>query len=243
MSSKIQVFIIDDEQDGRDYIALLLANEFPDLEIAFQASTVEDAYTQLVKKQPGILFLDIELADGNGFELLDKLQKISSRIIFITAYEHYALRAIRKGATDYLLKPIKRSDFIIAVNKALEMIHQSRLPTQKESLPANINLPTQHGFRRVLISDIIRCEADSNYTLFYLRDATRMLVSKTMQEFESILLEHDFFRVHHKHLINLRHFKEYIKGKGGQVVLSDNSVIDLSVRKKNEFMKRIQNPG
>lgn len=242
MSSKIQVVIIDDEQDGRDYIALLLANEFPDLEIAFQASTVEDAYAQLVKQQPGILFLDIHLSDGNAFELLDKLQKISSQIIFVTAYEQYAVQALRKGATDYLLKPVRKSEFIMSVNKSLENITNNRQSSSRENSPAKINLPTQHGFKRILISDIIRCEADSNYTLFYLSDATRIVVSRTMQEFEDMLLGHDFFRVHHKHLINLHHFKEYIKGKAGQVVLSDNSVIDLSVRRKNEFMKRIQNP-
>ncbi len=243
MNAKIQVCIIDDEKNGRDYIALLLTNEFPDLEIAFQASTIEDAYLQLVKKQPDILFLDIELADGNSFELLDKLQKISSRIIFITAYEQFAIRAIRKGATDYLLKPIKRSDFVIAVNTALETIRNSKQLTKKDPLPATINLPTQQGFKRILISDIIRCEADSNYTFFYLSDKSKIMVSKTMRDFEDLLLEHDFFRAHHKHLINLRHFKEYIKGKTGRIVLSDDSVIDLSLRRKNDFMKRIQNPG
>jgi two-component system LytT family response regulator len=242
MSTKIQVFIIDDEEDGRDYIALLLANEFPDLELSFQASTIEEAYPQLLKQQPDILFLDIELEDGTGFELLDKLQKISSQIIFITAYEQYAVRAIKKGATDYLLKPIKRSDFIMAVNKSLENIRNNKQLSQKDQLHAKINLPTLNGFKRILISDIIRCEADSNYTFFYLSDKSKILVSKTMQEFEELLQDHDFFRAHHKHLINLRHFKEYIKGKGGQIVLSDNSVIDLSVRRKNEFMLRIQNP-
>jgi two-component system LytT family response regulator len=242
MNTKIQVFIIDDEEDGRDYIALLLANEFPDLELSFQASTIEEAYPQLVKQQPDILFLDIELEDGTGFDLLDKLQKVSSQIIFITAYEQYAVRAIKKGAIDYLLKPIRRSDFIIAVNKSLENIRNTKQLSQKDQLHAKINLPTLNGFRRILIADIIRCEADSNYTFFYLADKSKILVSRTMQEFEDALLEHDFFRVHHKHLINLRHFKEYIKGKGGQVVLSDNSVIDLSVRRKNEFMKKIQNP-
>lgn len=243
MNPKIQVYIIDDEPDGRDYIALLLANEFPDLEIAFQASTIEDAYMQLAKKQPGILFLDIELSDGNAFELLDKLQRISSQIIFVTAYEHYAIRAIRKGATDYLLKPIKRSDFVIAVHKALENIRNSKPLSQKEYVPATINLPTQHGFKRIFISEIIRCEADSNYTFFYLSDKSKIMVSKTMRDFEDLLLEHDFFRAHHKHLINLRHFKEYIKGKTGRIILSDDSVIDLSLRRKNEFMKRIQNSG
>lgn len=130
---------------------------------------------------------------------------------------------------------------MMAVNKALENIRNSR-PLKKELLSTKINLPTQNGFRRILVSEIIRCEADSNYTLFYMGDSSRILVSKTMQEFEDHLLEHGFFRIHHKHLINLRHFKEYIKGKGGQVVMSDNSVLDISVRRKNEFMKRIQDP-
>jgi two-component system LytT family response regulator len=242
MSTKIQVSIIDDEKNGRDYIALLLANEFPELEITFQASTIEDAYLLLVKKQPDILFLDIELADGNSFELLDKLQKISSRIIFITAYEQFAIRAIRRGATDYLLKPIKQSDFVMAVNTALETIRSSKQLIKKDALPATINLPTQQGFKRILISDIVRCEADSNYTFFYLSDKSKIIVSKTMRDFEDLLLEHDFFRTHHKHLINLRHFKEYLKGKTGRIILSDDSVIDLSLRRKNDFMKRIQNP-
>lgn len=242
MNTKIQVCIIDDEKNGRDYIALLLANEFPELEISFQASGIEDAYLQLVKKQPDILFLDIELADGNSFELLDKLQKISSRIIFITAYDQFAIRAIRKGASDYLLKPVKQSDFVMAVNAALEAIRNSKQLIKKEPLPATINLPTQQGFKRILISDIVRCEADSNYTFFYLSDKSKIIVSKTMRDFEDLLVEHDFFRAHHKHLINLRHFKEYLKGKTGRIILSDDSVIDLSLRRKNDFMKRIQNP-
>lgn len=243
MNSKIQVFVIDDEQDGRDYIALLLSRTFPALELVFQASAVEDAYLQLVKKQPDILFLDIELADGNAFELLDKLQKLSSQVIFITAYEQYAIRAIRKGAADYLLKPVRPSDFIMAVERALERIRSGLQVFQKESLPAKINLPTLQGFKRVLISDIIRCEADSNYTSFYLADHTRIVVSRTLQEYEGILGGHHFFRAHHKHLVNLHHFKEYIKGKGGQIVLSDNSVIELSVRRKQEFLKKIQGPA
>lgn len=243
MNVKTQVFIVDDEQDGREYISLLLAREFPDLEVAFQASAIEDTYPQMLRKQPDILFLDIELADGNAFELLDKMQKLSSQIIFITAYEQYAIQAIRKGAADYLLKPIKRSDFIMAVNKALERILNSRPFSQKEHLPAKINLPTQQGFKRILIADIIRCEADSNYTFFYLVDHTRIVVSRTLQEYEGILGEYHFFRTHHKHLVNLQHFKEYIKGKGGQIVLSDNSVIELSVRRKQEFLKKIQDPG
>ncbi len=238
MNSKIKVFVIDDEKDGRDYVSLLLHNEFPDLEILFSAAGIEEAYPALVKQSPDILFIDIQLADGNAFELLERITKLPSQIIFITAYEKYAIKAIRQGATDYLLKPVNKTEFIVAVNKAIENIQAKKLLALKTQ-PGKINLPTLHGFKRVMVEDIVRCEADSNYTLFYLLDSTKIIVSKTMQEFEEFLLGFNFFRIHHKHLINLQHLKEYIKGKGGQVVMADNSVIDVSARKKSEFMKRI----
>jgi len=238
MKTKIQACIIDDEQDGRDYIALLLENEFPEIHIANQASSVEDAYIYLSKNAPDILFLDIQLKDGTAFDLLSKFREIDSQIIFITAFEHFAIQAIKNGAADYLLKPIKKMDFIIAVNKVLENIRKNKNTTILQS--NKINLPTLQGFKITDINDIIRCEADSSYTTFYLTDKSRIIVSKTLHEFEELLLKYNFFRIHHKHLINLSHLKEYIKGKGGQVVMVDHSVLDVSVRKKNDFLQRIE---
>ncbi|HCN49701.1 MAG TPA: DNA-binding response regulator [Chryseobacterium sp.] len=238
MKTKIQACIIDDEQDGRDYIALLLENEFPEIHNAYQASSVEEAYIYLSKNAPDILFLDIQLKDGTAFDLLSKFREIDSQIIFITAFEHFAIQAIKSGAADYLLKPIKKMDFIIAVNKVLENVRKSKNTTVLQS--NKINLPTLQGFKITDINDIIRCEADSSYTTFYLTDKTRIIVSKTLHEFEELLLKYNFFRIHHKHLINLSHLKEYIKGKGGQVVMTDHSVLDVSVRKKNDFLHRIE---
>ncbi|MFP7655140.1 LytR/AlgR family response regulator transcription factor [Chryseobacterium proteolyticum] len=239
MKTKIQACIIDDEQDGRDYISLLLKNEFPDIQISFQASSVEEAYVNLLKNAPDILFLDIQLKDGTAFDLLSKFREINSQIIFITAFEHFAIQAIKNGATDYLLKPIKKMDFIIAVNKALEINKKNRT-----SIPAvnqnKISLPTMQGFKLTNIADIVRCEADSSYTTFYMSDKTKVIVSKTLHEFEDFLSDYNFFRIHHKHLINLSHLKEYIKGKGGQVIMTDNSVLDVSVRKKNDFLNKIE---
>jgi two-component system, LytTR family, response regulator len=242
MKTKLQVSIIDDEPDGRDYISLLLKNEFPELQITFQTGNIDEAYIHLTKNSPDILFLDIQLTDGTAFELLSKFQNISSQIIFITAFEHFAIQAIKNSATDYLLKPIKRMDFVIAVNKALENIRKNKKTYSgfKDIDLFKVNLPTLQGFKRISISDIIRCEADSNYTVFYLSDKTKMVVSRTLQDFEEQFSEHEFFRVHHKHLINLKHMKEYIKGKGGQVIMTDNSVLDVSVRKKADFLQRIQ---
>ncbi|KMQ64845.1 hypothetical protein ACM46_11535 [Chryseobacterium angstadtii] len=240
MKTKIQTCIIDDEQDGRDYIALLLENEFPEIQTAFQASSVEEAYIYLSKNSPDILFLDVQLKDGTAFDLLSKFRAIDSRIIFITAYENFAIQAIKNGAADYLLKPIKKIDFIIAVNKVLDAIKKSK-NTPGISLNENkISLPTLQGFKMTNVSDIIRCEADSSYTTFYLTDKSKVIVSKTLHEFEEQLTKYNFFRIHHKHLINLFHLKEYIKGKGGQVIMADHSILDVSVRRKNDFLSRIE---
>ena len=243
MKTKIQVCIIDDEKDGREYIALLLQNEFPDLHIAFQAETVKEAFIRLTKEIPNIIFLDIQLADGNAFELLSRLRNFSSELIFITAYEHFAITAIKSGATDYLLKPIDEAEFVAAVTKALENIRKSKVQPSSAIRKSKINLPTLQGFVSIDIADIIRCEADANYTIFYLNDKSNMIISKSLKEFEDQLVENNFFRIHNKHLINLRHFREYIKGKGGQVVMSDHSVLDVSVRKKQEFMEVLQSWG
>lgn len=237
MKTKIQACIIDDEQDGRDYISLLLENEFPEIENTYQAASVEEAYIYLTKNSPDILFLDVQLKDGTAFDLLSKFREVDSKIIFITAFENFAIQAIKNGAADYLLKPIKKMEFIIAVNKVLESIRKNK---NTVSLQNNkISLPTLQGFKLTDISEIIRCEADSSYTTFYFTDKTKIIVSKTLHEFEEQLSKYSFFRIHHKHLINLTHLKEYIKGKGGQVVMADHSVLDVSVRKKNDFLHRI----
>jgi len=240
MRTKAQVCIIDDEQDGREYVSLLLENEFPEIQNAFQASSVEEAYIYLTKNTPDILFLDIQLKDGTAFDLLSKLREIDSQIIFITAFEHFAIQAIKNGATDYLLKPIKKIDFIIAVNKALENIKRNKNHSTNSTTNNKISLPTLQGFKLTNITDIVRCEADSSYTTFHLADKTKIMVSKTLHEFEEHLSEYNFFRIHHKHLINLSHLKEYIKGKGGQVIMTDNSILDVSVRKKNDFLYKIE---
>lgn len=242
MKTKTQVCIIDDEQDGRDYISLLIKNEFPDLEIVFQAASVEEAYIDLTKNSPDIIFLDIQLNDGTAFDLLSKFKEISAQIIFITAYENFAIQAIKNGATDYLLKPIKKIDFVIAVNKALENIRKNKVAAVNSfTSNSKISLPTFQGFKMISISDIIRCEADSSYTTFYLVNKGQIIVSKTLADFEDVLSEHQFFRIHHKHLINLTHLQEYIKGKGGQVIMSDGSALDVSTRKKNDFLQKIEN--
>lgn len=240
MKTQTQICIIDDEKHGRDYISLLLNKEFPEIRIGFEASSVEEAYVYLTRNSPDILFLDIQLGDGTAFDLLSKFKEITSQIIFITAFEHFAIQAIKNGATDYLLKPIKKIDFIIAVNKALDNIRKMQpAPPNSVLQDQKIILSTLQGFKIVDIADIVHCEADSSYTTFYLVNKLKIMVSKTLHEFEPVLLGHNFFRIHHKHLINIAHLQEYIKGRGGQVVMSDCSVLDVSFRRKSDFLYKI----
>lgn len=241
MKTKIQTCIIDDEKHGRDYITLLVKKEFPDFEIIFEASNIEDSYKNLLKNIPDIIFLDIQLRENTAFDLLSKFKELPSQIIFVTAYENFAIQAIRNGATDYLLKPIKKIDFIVAVNKALENIKKEQPIPINPLQDHKIILSTLQGFKIINIADIVRCEADSSYTTFYLTNKTKIMVSKTLHEFELVLPDLNFFRIHHKHLINLDHLQEYVKGRGGQVVMSDGSVLDVSFRRKNDFLHKIGN--
>ncbi len=237
MKRKINVGIVDDEIFGRDFVEAILHNQFPDLEVIFKAVNLKDAYEKIIQQQPDLLFLDIELGDGSAFELFDKIPNLKSQVIFITAYDQYAIKAIKKDAVDYILKPINEEEFTTATSKALEGLNHNKEATNE------IMLPTSHGLRRTKINDIIRCEADSNYTLIYLIDKTKIIVSKTLQEFEEQFAEYNFIRIHHKHLINLNHLTNYIKGKGGQVMMSDDSIIDVSIRRKISFLETIKNLG
>lgn len=234
---KMKVGIIDDEQHGREYIALLLQNEFPKLEIAFAASGVNEALTQLKASVPDILFLDVELGNKTVFDILDRIEadREEIQLIFVTAYEHYAIRAIKNNANDYLLKPIQPDEFIKAVQKAVSRLEKAGNVNVE---PEHLQLPTKNGITKVAVSSIIRCEADSNYTSIYSYGLPgRIVLSKTLQEVEQSLESYGFFRVHHKHLVNLAHVVEYVKGKGGEVVLTDGTVIPVSLRRKTEFLR------
>jgi two-component system LytT family response regulator len=238
MKNKLHACIIDAQDDGES-ISQLLKNEFPEFEIDFQTNSIQNASDYLSKNSPDILFVDIQLIDETAVEILSKFRQNPSPIIFITDSEQSAIQAIKKGITDYLLKPVKNIDFVLTVNKVIENFKKNKTLILNNSIQNKINLPTLQGFKRVNIDEIIRCEADSNYTFIYLSDKTKVMVSKTLYDFEKNLSEYNFFRIHHKHLINLEHLKEYIKGKGGQVVMADNSVLDVSIRRKNEFLHKI----
>lgn len=237
MKNKLNACIIDDKDEGK-YISRLLKKEFPEFEINLHPSNFLFAEDDFMKNPPDILFIDIQHFDELNTEIFVKLTEHDFPVIFVTDSEESAIQAIKKGFIYYIFKPLKSFDFVLTVNKALGKFRKNKIPNFT-GLQNKINLPTLQGFKRVNIDEIIRCEADSNYTSIYLSDKSKVMVSKTLCDFEKNLSGYNFFRIHHKHLINLEHLKEYIKGKGGQVVMADNSVLDVSIRKKNEFLHKM----
>ncbi len=230
---KIKAGIVDDEKFGRDFIVQLLQNEFPDIKIAFTAGSLAEARQFLLDGEPEILFLDIELGDGNGFEVFDSFPSLKSKVIFVTAYDNFGIKAVKKEALDYILKPIEIEEFKHAVNKAID-----KLKAETNTLDY-IDLASSQGTKRVKINDIVRCEADSNYTVFYLSNKTKILISKTLSHFESVLLPYNFFRIHHKHLINIQHYIEFSKGGGFAILMSDGSTVSVALRRKAEFLEAL----
>lgn len=241
MNQKIKVGIIDDEPDGREYIELLLSEMFPELEVVLRCGSVAEGITGIERAKPDILFLDIELGDGSGFDILNGVNDPNRQLIFVTAYDEFAINAIRNDAVDYILKPIDSVEFSAAVKKAIIRLEQQKGSFHKLAGQSKISLPTFNGITRIDTSSIIYCAADGNYTHLHLANGKKVLISRILQDFEQQLSASGFFRIHHKYLINLEHLSEYIKGKGGQVVMSDGARLDVSVRRKSSFIRKINN--
>jgi len=244
----IKTLIIDDEKSSRDTLRGFVKNYCQDIQVIGESESAEQGIDQIKKLQPDLIFLDIELPLGSGFDLLEACKHANFEVIFTTAHDQYALQAIKVCALDYLLKPISAADLINAVAKISERSHSGSSQPQIGAFVENISnlnkqlsnivLPTLDGFIVVKISDIVRCEADKNYTFFIFTNNEKILVSKTLKEFDELLHDMDFIRVHQSHLINASHVQRYIKGSGGYVKMSDDSIIEVSRRKKELLMER-----
>lgn len=242
-------FIIDDEFQSRNFLHKMLQQYFPELQVAGEASSVKDGVKGINEYNPGIVFLDIQLQDGTGFDLLRQLPKIDFALIFITAYNQYAIKAFRFNAIDYLLKPIVIEELIEAVNKAKQKISASQSPSreQVEQLyddiknPAKIRdkiaIPSAEGFIVIPLCEIVYCHASSNYTEFFLTDKRCVLSSYTLKQYDEMLSPQSFFRAHRSYLINIAHVKMYRKGDGGDIVMSNGHEIELAHSHKDEFLR------
>jgi len=242
----IRAIIIDDEQEGRNTLNNMLNSFCSNVQVVGLAHNVESGLSLLAKEHPELVFLDIHMPDGTGFDLLEKVNGISFKVIFVTAYDQYALKAIKFSAIDYLLKPIEPQHLIDAVTKVAEQKTDFDLVSkQLNTLFRNkngferITLPTFEGLRFIVLKDIIRCEADNNYTNFFLSSGEKVLVTRTLKEYDEALSGLDFIRVHQSHLVNSKYIEQYIKGDGGSVIMTDGSHVEVSRRRKEEFLKRM----
>ncbi len=239
--------IIDDEDKARQNLKNIIENHCPQLDIVGEADNVKKGQSIISKKRPDVVFLDIKMQGETGFDLLKKIHHIDFEIIFVTAYDEYAIKAIRFAALDYLLKPIDIEKLQAAIrrvkdkkqNTTYDKFSHLMEQLQQETSFRKIALPTMKGQKFVELDDIIRCEAEDNYTRFFLKGGKEVLVSKTIKHFESLLKEHHFFRVHQSHLVNLKFVKEYIKKEGGYIKMADGSEVLLSRRRKKPFLQKL----
>jgi two-component system LytT family response regulator len=237
--------IIDDEQDGRNIIALLLAQLFPDIRLEGVAENVAQGINLLKTVEPGLVFLDVEMPDGTAFDVLSACGDCKAQVIIVSAHEHYSLKAIKASVMDYLLKPVNKEEFIIAVHKALAKSIQvpdlSISTIYKHLMIKKVGIATLTGLSMVNVEDIVRCEAGGSYTIIFFANKKTITACKTLGEYEEELKPYGFVRIHRKHLINVQYITEYNKSKsgGGYVTLAGREVLEVSIRKKHDLLDAI----
>jgi two-component system LytT family response regulator len=240
----LNAIIVDDEQDSIKYLEGVIQECCLNVTIIATANSVKDALIEIENKQPELVFLDIELEDGTGFDVLEKSRHRNFEVIFVTAFNQYAIRAFKHSATDYILKPVD----ITELKEAITRVSRSRseksvgnfsilLDNLKSESPRKLAIPTLQGYEYILVDNIVRIEAERSYCLIYLLDKRKIMVSRCMNDYQKILDERKFFRAHNSHLINLQHVKMYVKRDGGHIEMVDGTIVPLARRKKDFFME------
>lgn len=245
----IKAIIVDDETNCCEILATLLELYCPQVNVIAVCDSGPTALTAIIELNPDIVFLDIEMPQMNGFELLEKLQSVNFKLIFTTSYDQYAIKAIRFSALDYLLKPIDREELQNAVKKAMQeldrpMPQQFEVLMQKLQKTGNGNqkiaLPTMEGLLLIAIDSIISCASERNYTILYLKEKQKLVISRPLKEMEELLEDHSFLRVHNSYLVNLKEISKYIRGEGGYLIMNDGSSVDVSRSKKEILLSKLQ---
>lgn len=243
------VIIVDDEKHCQDHLQELLLPFKNQFELIAVCNDVEDGILKVNSMKPDLLLLDVEIGPKTGFDLLAATAHKAFKVIFTTGFDKFAVRAFKFNAIDYLLKPVDKLEFGNAIQRFLD--HQTSNSqinqvqsllsslTQPKALPTRLAIPTSTGLTFLTINDIIRCEASANYTTIYVQNVKKIVVSKPLKEYDEMLCDHNFFRIHQSHLINLNHIKSYQKGKGGSVIMTDNSEVEVSTRRKDAFISAL----
>jgi two-component system LytT family response regulator len=247
MNSKLDAIIVDDEKPSREVMSNYLRDYCPDVNVVATASSIKTAYKAIEKHSPDLVFLDIEMPDGKGFDLLNLFDNITFRVIFVTAYSDYAIKAFRVNAVDYLLKPVKIDELTAAVEKVKNNVGEAtsieKITAVLKSLSeASFSQPTIvvsniKGFEVLRINDIIMCKADGYCTNFHLTGNRKVISSKNLKQYEMLLEDHNFIRVHHSYLVNLNHVCSF--SRQGEILLFENNKAFLGDSFKREFLKRL----
>jgi len=247
----LRAVVIDDIETIRKNNIAIIKSNCPNISIVGQADSVESGLQLIRQLVPDLVFLDVEMPDGTGFDLLQKLKPIAFKVIFITGHEDFAIRAFRFSAIDYLLKPLDAEELAEAVKKAEESLSKEVFDMKLSNLFANLERPkdlqkivlkTADRIYSVNIQDVVSCESDKNYTTFNFINAPKLVVSTNLKEYETMLAPYNFFRTHKSHLINMAYFDHFIKSDGGnKIVMKNNLSVPLSVRKKEEFLVLLDN--
>lgn len=243
----LRAVIVDDEKKSRDTLKGLIKRYCKDIEVVAEAGGCEEGVTIINQYEPQVVFLDIQMPDGSGFKLLKRVKKMCFDVIFTTAYDQYAIKAIRFSALDYLLKPVLPGDLVRAVERAALSRVKGDFPQKLDvfvrqyegdtGLGSRIVLNTTEKMHVVEVDSIVRCMSDDYYTWFYFTDRPSLLVSKTLKEFEQMLGSYGFIRTHKSHLVNISFIESYIKGENGQLLLKEGTKVPVSRRKKERILE------
>lgn len=249
--TKIRTVIVDDEKAGTEVFAIELGMYCPQIEIVAACNSAREGVEKITALRPDLVFLDIEMPFMNGFEMLQKFDRVDFEVVFVTAYDEFAVKAFKYSAADYLLKPVKREELTAAVEAVSDRLANRAKSDHIEALLSNINFlqfnipkiafPTFEGVEFVEIDEILYCEADGSYALIHLIDNKKILQSKSLKQVEAMLEGHRFLRIHQSYLINLNHIKRYLRGQGGAVILSGGKELPVSRAKKDGLLHQISN--
>jgi len=246
---KIKAILIDDELNSLQNLHQKIEGFCPDLQVIAVAQKPEEAMLLIKHHKPDVIFLDIEMPKMSGFRMLEELGECDFEIIFTTAYNHYAIDAIRISAFDYLMKPIAIQELQVAANRLSKLRSSSQTKekidilknsmSEKKSQEDKIAIPTSEGLEFIPIKSILHIESSSNYCKIFFTESKSLLVTKLLKDFEDMLQPYHFYRIHNSHLINLNYIQKYVKANGGQVMMKDGTLLDVARRKKEEFLKMI----
>ncbi len=248
--NKLRALIIEDEEASRITLRNYLGKYCPNIELLAEASDINEGFKAIKQHKPQVIFLDIEMPFGNAFDLLEKFETVDFEIIFVTAFSKYALEALNLSASNYLLKPVNIDELILAVEKVTKTVLANSNLRTSSILLENLTienkqlkkmvLPMLDGFEVVTLKDIVWCDANDNLTELHLLDGTKRTVCKTLKFYENVLQDYDFIRVHKSHIVNINYVKQYKKGKGGEIILTNGVAVRVSPTRKAAFLDRFK---